>query len=264
MQRAWASLGDEVSLSCGAKRVALGALSAGRRGAGAALLPCTVRERREYVQAAVLARLTETEPQMRYVRRGMAAVIPGTAAAFDPVEYLGEGGPAQQPLSAAAAALARTASTTRLEASGCFPGVNPLHLLTWQELSSRVCGVRIIDSSELARLKPAMWVTGHGPCTLDTAEKPLPKQVRMLWEVLEGFTPEERAVFLYFVTASSRLPIDLPVPYIRISLSRGGTSFLPTAATCFRHFRLHDDYPSTEVLREKLKLSLVSAPGLNG
>jgi len=84
------------------------------------------------------------------------------------------------------------------------------------------------------------------------------EQVQWFWKVLSEFTQEQRAWFLQFATGTSRVPVEgfkglvgMRGPQ-KFSIHRAfGGDRLPSAHTCFNQLDL-PDYPSEEVLREKL------------
>jgi len=87
---------------------------------------------------------------------------------------------------------------------------------------------------------------------------PQSEQVQWFWKVLSEFTQEQRAWFLQFATGTSRVPVEgfkglvgMRGPQ-KFSIHRAfGGDRLPSAHTCFNQLDL-PDYPSEEVLREKL------------
>jgi hypothetical protein len=77
--------------------------------------------------------------------------------------------------------------------------------------------------------------------------------VERFWEVIEGFSAEERKAFLRFVWARSRLPraAQFSEPFKLHVVSTWGDERLPKADTCF--FTLHLPlYSSMTVMRERL------------
>eukprot|EP00931_Biecheleriopsis_adriatica_P032558 TRINITY_DN18993_c0_g2_i1.p1 TRINITY_DN18993_c0_g2~~TRINITY_DN18993_c0_g2_i1.p1 ORF type:complete len:2013 (+),score=532.86 TRINITY_DN18993_c0_g2_i1:809-6040(+) len=87
---------------------------------------------------------------------------------------------------------------------------------------------------------------------------PQSEQVVWFWKVLSDFSQEQRAWFLQFATGTSRVPVEGFKGLIgmrgpqKFSLHRAyGADRLPSAHTCFNQVDL-PDYPSEEVLREKL------------
>ena len=83
------------------------------------------------------------------------------------------------------------------------------------------------------------------------------------WEVLEGFSREERAEFIQFVTGSSKVPIEgfkaLPgiggYQKFQIHKSFASTDRLPTSHTCMNQLDL-PEYQNKEQLRHLLKLAI--------
>lgn len=87
---------------------------------------------------------------------------------------------------------------------------------------------------------------------------PQSEQVQWFWKVLSEFSQEQRAWFLQFATGTSRVPVEGFKGLIgmrgpqKFSVHRAfGADRLPSAHTCFNQLDL-PDYPSEEVLREKL------------
>ena len=86
--------------------------------------------------------------------------------------------------------------------------------------------------------------------------------ITWFWNVLRGFSDEEKALFLQFVTGSSKVPLD---GFQDLRGSRGvqmfsihkafGASNLPCAHTCFNQLDL-PEYASEEDLKEKLMLAI--------
>jgi E3 ubiquitin-protein ligase HUWE1 len=80
--------------------------------------------------------------------------------------------------------------------------------------------------------------------------------------VLRGFSDEEKALFLQFVTGTSKVPLD---GFQDLRGSRGvqifsihkafGANNLPCAHTCFNQLDL-PEYKSEEELKEKLTLAI--------
>ncbi|CAJ1385999.1 unnamed protein product [Effrenium voratum] len=87
---------------------------------------------------------------------------------------------------------------------------------------------------------------------------PQSDQIQWFWKVLSEFSQEQRAWFLQFATGTSRVPVE---GFKGLVGMRGPQKFcihraygpdrLPSAHTCFNQLDL-PDYPSEEVLREKL------------
>ena len=132
-----------------------------------------------------------------------------------------------------------------------------LPLFTPTEIERLVCGVRNVDVNLLKQ------------CTEYEDVEPDAPHVVAFWEVLEEFQPEERAQFLKFVWARSRLPIsasDFPMNF-KLQGAQGGAkespdSWLPHAQTCFFSLAL-PAYSSKEVLREKLLFAIKNSPNMD-
>ena len=87
-------------------------------------------------------------------------------------------------------------------------------------------------------------------------------QITYLWNVLQNFSKVEKALFLQFVTGSSKVPLD---GFKALRGNQGvqcmsvhkafDTDRLPTAHTCFNQIVL-PQYASEEVLREKLLIAV--------
>lgn len=93
--------------------------------------------------------------------------------------------------------------------------------------------------------------------------------IRALWEVLEGFSEEDKRAFLRFVTASERAPPNgfrqLYPPFTIVKLERpgGGSAageYLPQASTCFNTLKLPPQ-PDKKKLKEKLLAAIHSGSG---
>jgi hypothetical protein len=84
------------------------------------------------------------------------------------------------------------------------------------------------------------------------------QQVKWLWEVLDEFDQELRALFLQFVWARSRLPVLASQLFMKFKIQSAPDSVnstpddhLPLAHTCFFSIAI-PAYSSKEVLRSKL------------
>lgn len=93
--------------------------------------------------------------------------------------------------------------------------------------------------------------------------KPSDQQIIWFWNVLRGLTREERALFLQFVTGTSKVPIEgfshlqgmRGVQRFTMHHSYSGREMLPSAHTCFNQLDL-PEYTSEEETREKLLLAI--------
>jgi E3 ubiquitin-protein ligase HUWE1 len=87
-------------------------------------------------------------------------------------------------------------------------------------------------------------------------------QITWFWNVLRGFSKEEKALFLQFVTGTSKVPLE---GFQSLSGSDGlrrfnihkayGSHLLPSAHTCFNQLDL-PEYSSEEETREKLLVAI--------
>ncbi|KAJ1819717.1 putative E3 ubiquitin-protein ligase [Coemansia sp. RSA 2675] len=80
------------------------------------------------------------------------------------------------------------------------------------------------------------------------------------WEVLGEMAPEDRSLFLAFVTGSDRLPMAWSMLRLKLVLLGGEHERLPVAHTCFNQLGLWK-YRSKEELRDKLMLALNESEG---
>ncbi|CAD2222144.1 C1 domain/Zinc finger, ZZ type/HECT-domain (ubiquitin-transferase), putative [Angomonas deanei] len=121
-----------------------------------------------------------------------------------------------------------------------------------QELELVICGVPDINTDDL---RANTLYEGY------SASSP---QVRWFWEVVQTMTAEDKANLLQFATGASKVPHggfanlvgtgDLPQKFT-ISRWMESPELLPLAHTCFNKIDL-PEYPSLEVLREKLMLAI--------
>ncbi|KAL3617821.1 hypothetical protein CASFOL_038142 [Castilleja foliolosa] len=90
--------------------------------------------------------------------------------------------------------------------------------------------------------------------------------VRWFWEVVQGFSKEDKARLLQFVTGTSKVPLEGFSALQGISGSQkfqihkryGSADHLPSAHTCFNQLDL-PEYPSKERLEERLLLAIHEA-----
>lgn len=68
-------------------------------------------------------------------------------------------------------------------------------LLTWEQLESRACGVKTIQTEHFKSITKYNVDKDHA-------------MVKMFWKMFESFTQEERAMYLRFVWGRNRLPFD--------------------------------------------------------
>jgi len=88
-------------------------------------------------------------------------------------------------------------------------------------------------------------------------------EIGYFWSVLKSFSQEEKALFLQFVTGTSKVPLDGfaalqgsdGVKRFNIHRSFGGAAQLPSAHTCFNQLDL-PEYPTEEATRDKLMIAI--------
>ncbi|KAK9903911.1 hypothetical protein WJX75_000261 [Coccomyxa subellipsoidea] len=121
-----------------------------------------------------------------------------------------------------------------------------------EELECLICGSTELD---FAALESAV----HYEDGFD-GESPV---VTWFWEVVHGFSEEQKKRLLFFVTGSDRVPIkglaSLQPPFV---ISRNGPSSnrLPTAHTCFNHLLL-PAYNDKAILQNRLETAINNAEG---
>jgi E3 ubiquitin-protein ligase HERC2 len=122
-----------------------------------------------------------------------------------------------------------------------------LALFTWEEVEVMVCGRKSVD---VALLKA---VTEYSGVREDDAH------VRFFWNTLQGFSDEERSMFLRFCWGRSRLPLRADQFPQRFKLQAFGRSppdsYLPVSHTCFFSLEL-PAYSSQEVMTAKLTYAI--------
>ncbi|KAH7040364.1 uncharacterized protein B0I36DRAFT_379350 [Microdochium trichocladiopsis] len=127
-----------------------------------------------------------------------------------------------------------------------------LSLLTPSLLQSIVEGTQEIDISELRRAARYVgWDVSH-------------RTVRDFWSIVKKFDDRMRRKLLEFVTASDRVPVG-GVGNIQFIIQKNGEEegeggHLPTAYTCYGTLLL-PEYPSRDVLKERLCMALENAQG---
>jgi hypothetical protein len=130
-----------------------------------------------------------------------------------------------------------------------------LPLFTWQELEMMVCGKREINIDYLkANTRYRAPVGEHEP------------HVQMFWQVMEGFSHDERQMFLRFVWGQSRLPLN-PADFqqkFEIMGHRNNTNAaLPISHTCFFQLEL-PRYTQREAMRDKLLYAIKNCNAIDG
>jgi E3 ubiquitin-protein ligase HUWE1 len=119
-----------------------------------------------------------------------------------------------------------------------------------QELELFISGLPEIDLEDLRA-----HTDYHGYKATDVT-------ITRFWRVMKGFDDQEKALFLQFVTGTAKVPLEgFAGLYGAEGLKRFnihkayGTHLLPAAHTCFNQLDL-PDYPSEEVLKDKLLIAL--------
>jgi len=177
-----------------------------RTGPGGVVPAVGYRDRWEYANEVVAARLHESMLQMQQIRHGVHAVVPGAALA----------------------------------------------LLTWRELELRVCGDAQLNVELLKKH------TVYNPVSYSHSTP----VVGNFWSIIESFSEEDRARFLQFVWARSRLPADMSDDpsedsyRMQINILEDGLDQLPSSQTCFFILKL-PKYPTVEVSARLVKFRSV-------
>ncbi|KAF7064261.1 hypothetical protein CFC21_070622 [Triticum aestivum] len=90
--------------------------------------------------------------------------------------------------------------------------------------------------------------------------------IQWFWEIVQGFSKEDKARFLQFVTGTSKVPLEgfsalqgISGPQrFQIHKAYGSTNHLPSAHTCFNQLDL-PEYTSKDQLQERLLLAIHEA-----
>ncbi|KAF0698365.1 Aste57867_11015 [Aphanomyces stellatus] len=93
--------------------------------------------------------------------------------------------------------------------------------------------------------------------------KPTDQVIRWFWNVMYSFTHEERALFIQFVTGTSKVPLEgfkalegmRGTQKFNIHKAFGSSATLPTAHTCFNQLDL-PEYENEEQLKTRLLLAI--------
>eukprot|EP01036_Dinobryon_divergens_P029334 gene29334-38412_t len=132
-----------------------------------------------------------------------------------------------------------------------LPAATFLHFFDPSELELMISGLPEVDIEDMRAN-----TTYSGYASTDAT-------IGHFWTVLRSFTAEEKALFVQFVTGSSKVPLDgfkslkgTEGEVQRISVHKAfNVALLPTAHTCFNQLDL-PEYTSVEELREKLLLAI--------
>jgi ubiquitin-protein ligase E3 A len=120
-----------------------------------------------------------------------------------------------------------------------------------EELEQLICGSsEELDFEELERI--TLYLDGYSP------RHPL---IRHFWEIVHGFTQQQKRNLLAFVTGSDRVPIK-GISRLTFIIQRNGpdTDRLPTAFTCFSRLLL-PEYSTKEKLERLLITAIDNARG---
>lgn len=120
-----------------------------------------------------------------------------------------------------------------------------------QELELLISGLPDIDIDDLR---------GHTNYHTYKSTDPI---INQFWNILKSFTQEEKALFLQFVTGTSKVPLEgfkalqgsQGVELFNIHRVEYKDNLLPSSHTCFNQLDL-PAYPSEELMREKLLLAI--------
>lgn len=141
-----------------------------------------------------------------------------------------------------------------------------LRLFSPPELSQLVSGAEEADVDILDLRKHARYSGGYTETS---------RAVLAFWEVVRGFTPEERRGLLKFVTSSSRPPasgfrhlhppftvhkVRCEAPSVFSAFAGPDVDRLPSASTCFNVLKL-PNYRRTSTMREKIRYAVQSGAG---
>jgi len=131
-------------------------------------------------------------------------------------------------------------------------------LFTDNELETMICGSKDMDVEMLQKCTEYSGVSSDAP------------HIVAFWDVLkEDFTAADRAAFLRFAWARSRLPKsvrDFPTSFkLQTSVIADGAdpdTYLPHAQTCFFSLSI-PKYSSREILRAKLLYAIANSPNMD-
>ncbi|CCW72097.1 unnamed protein product [Phytomonas sp. Hart1] len=127
-----------------------------------------------------------------------------------------------------------------------------IRMFTELELELVICGFVDYDVEDMRGNTAYQGYTAASP------------QVRWFWEVVGGMSKDDRANLLMFATGSSKLPLGGfaklegsggMTQLFTIGRWSGSPELLPQAHTCFNKINL-PEYPTAEILREKLMLAI--------
>lgn len=128
---------------------------------------------------------------------------------------------------------------------------NLISIFSPKELELLVSGLPDIDVNDLQQNTEYVHYKSSDP------------QIQWFWNVLRTFSQEEKALFLQFVTGSSKVPLEgfsmlqgmRGIQKFSIHKAYGGSKLLPASHTCFNQLDL-PEYTSEEETKEKLLIAL--------
>jgi E3 ubiquitin-protein ligase HERC2 len=132
-----------------------------------------------------------------------------------------------------------------------------LHLFTWMELESLVCGTPDIDIDLLVK------------CTEYSGCSEVDRHVVWFWEVLREYNQEARQAFLRFVWGRSRLPRSVQEFQsgqqfkLQVLERHPADVYMPVSHTCFFSLEL-PRYTSREVLSSRLTYAIYNCVAIDG
>ena len=122
-------------------------------------------------------------------------------------------------------------------------------MFTHEEMRKLICGnelIRVQELKEIVEYAEGVDVNGE--------------VIKRFWNVVEGFSYEERGKLLEFVCARTRIPAP-PHPPIsfKIAVVKGNDEMLPQSQTCFSILKL-PPYSSEKVMRKQLLYAISNTP----
>lgn len=85
----------------------------------------------------------------------------------------------------------------------------------------------------------------------------------MFWQSIRELDPDEQRKFLYFVTGTSRVPLDGYHPPFNVTQGKDMMpDSLPRAHTCFNQIVL-PEYSTKDLMKEKIHFALTETEGFH-
>lgn len=171
---------------------------------GGSEVPLTLGNRAAWVQAMLAFHLTQFDPLLALIARGLYSVVPARA----------------------------------------------LRLLSWQELELAVAGEPHVDIEVFKSNTDVEGFRGHND-----------PNIAMFWRVMEGFSQEERGLFLKFMYGRSRMPQTRWPRRCKIVRKPGPDDQLPLSHTCFASIEL-SGFSSEEMMRRRILTAIHFSDGI--